>query len=352
MSAEALVRVGDFSPQLAEMRRLSLRPGPQYGGFPHALDRGVRRRVQRRELGGARIGRSGLELPSSSRPASRGRPELKFPGIYWVPARCHPPRQVAETARLKSFLGEVHDKMDTTYVNGRWVGASSWVENPRVYEIPAGALRPGRNVIAVRVFKAKAAGGFLSSGETLRLQLADGSSLPLAGTWQTAMGFEARPPQALPLDLENYPTMPAALYNGMIAPVAPLALAGCIWYQGEANTTRAAQYRKLLPALIADSGAIISRQSRSSLLYRQPSPPFTAHRARTGHRRLGRTARRPRPRRRRPCPAPAWPSPSTRAMRPISIPTRSRSSANASPSARWPVTTTSTWSTRGRPCNQ
>jgi sialate O-acetylesterase len=46
--------------------------------------------------------------------------------------------------------------------------------------------------------------------------------------------------------------MPAVLHNGMIAPVAPLAIAGAIWYQGEANASRAAQYRKLLPAMIAD----------------------------------------------------------------------------------------------------
>ena len=38
----------------------------------------------------------------------------------------------------------------------------------------------------------------------------------------------------------------------MIAPVAPLAISGAIWYQGESNTERATQYRKLLPAMIAD----------------------------------------------------------------------------------------------------
>jgi hypothetical protein len=48
------------------------------------------------------------------------------------------------------------------------------------------------------------------------------------------------------------PDTPAILYNGMIAPVAPLAVSGAIWYQGESNTERAAQYRKLLAAMIAD----------------------------------------------------------------------------------------------------
>jgi sialate O-acetylesterase len=46
--------------------------------------------------------------------------------------------------------------------------------------------------------------------------------------------------------------MPAVLYNGMVAPVAPLAITGAIWYQGEANASHASQYRSLLPAMIAD----------------------------------------------------------------------------------------------------
>jgi len=40
------------------------------------------------------------------------------------------------------------------------------------------------------------------------------------------------------------------LYNHMIAPLAPGAIRGFLWYQGEANRTRPKQYGKLLPALI------------------------------------------------------------------------------------------------------
>lgn len=46
------------------------------------------------------------------------------------------------------------------------------------------------------------------------------------------------------------PSRPAGLYNGMIAPLVPYAMRGAIWYQGEANASRAMQYRKLLPAMI------------------------------------------------------------------------------------------------------
>jgi len=43
---------------------------------------------------------------------------------------------------------------------------------------------------------------------------------------------------------------PACLYNGMIAPLQPYAIRGVIWYQGEANTGRAYQYRTLFPTMI------------------------------------------------------------------------------------------------------
>lgn len=43
---------------------------------------------------------------------------------------------------------------------------------------------------------------------------------------------------------------PAGLNNGMIAPLAPYALRGAIWYQGESNAGKAAQYNTLFSAMI------------------------------------------------------------------------------------------------------
>jgi sialate O-acetylesterase len=160
------------------------------------------------------------------------------------------------------------------------VGASSWVENPRVYEIGPGTLKAGRNVIAVRIFIHGNGGGFLSPAETLRIQFPDGASVPLAGVWRVARSVDAPPPHPQPLDTENYPTMPAVLYNGMIAPIAPLSLTGAIWYQGEANTSRPRQYRKLLPALIADWRRAFGQGDFP--FYIAGLPAFTRHRPEPG----------------------------------------------------------------------
>ena len=47
---------------------------------------------------------------------------------------------------------------------------------------------------------------------------------------------------------------PAALYNGMIAPLTPFAIRGVIWYQGEANSgpERASLYARLFQTMIRD----------------------------------------------------------------------------------------------------
>jgi sialate O-acetylesterase len=142
--------------------------------------------------------------------------------------------------------------MDTAYINGVEVGASAWVENPRVYFIRDGVLKPGKNVVAIRVLKTKPDGGFLGKAADLHLSLADKSSIPLAGRWVGQMSVDARPPHAMPIGYENWPVMPSVLYEGMLAPLAPLSISGALWYQGEQNSDRGFQYRKILPVMIAD----------------------------------------------------------------------------------------------------
>jgi sialate O-acetylesterase len=44
--------------------------------------------------------------------------------------------------------------------------------------------------------------------------------------------------------------VPSELYNGMIHPLIPYAIAGAIWYQGESNAGRAYEYSRLFPTMI------------------------------------------------------------------------------------------------------
>jgi len=85
----------------------------------------------------------------------------------------------------------------------------------------------------------------------MKLAAGPGDSIALAGEWsyRIALDLAALPPR--PLDPDD-PNQPGVLADGMIAPLVPYALRGVIWYQGEANVSRARQYRALFPRMIDD----------------------------------------------------------------------------------------------------
>ena len=56
-------------------------------------------------------------------------------------------------------------------------------------------------------------------------------------------------PSLMPMGLGTQ-RQPSALFNGMLAPLQPYAIRGNLWYQGEANWDRPAEYAELFPAMI------------------------------------------------------------------------------------------------------
>ena len=66
--------------------------------------------------------------------------------------------------------------------------------------------------------------------------------------WQLASDNARREGTAVP----NRPNRRrySELYNAMIAPLTRFPIKGVLWYQGESNSSRAMQYRELLPAMI------------------------------------------------------------------------------------------------------
>jgi sialate O-acetylesterase len=173
----------------------------------------------------------------------------KFDGVVWFQREVILPDTIpAGTATL--LLGTVDD-MDTTWINGTKVGESFSYAQNRQYQVQPSALKPGRNVLTIRVLDTGGPGGLMTP-DKLALRLGDGSEISLVGGWRYGVGANLSKSSPLPaLALDN-PNVPTLLYNGMIAPVAPLAMKGAIWYQGESNAGRAQQYQRLLPAMIGD----------------------------------------------------------------------------------------------------
>lgn len=262
-SEAALRPLHDFDVPLAELDRLKMENAPDYGNY-------VMHWYDEYDVG-QKNNWAAPDLDDSnwkSVPVPGGFAELGVPdtaAVVWFRKEITLPDPLPKPTAPQSnpvpspfprggnmiSLGEI-ERMDTVYINGTEVGGSAWVENPRRYFIRDSILTPGRNVIAIRVLKTKPDGGFLSKPEEVHLTLADQTSIPLAGQWKAKLSVDARPPQPLPIAYENWPVMPSVLYEGMLVPIAPLSITGAIWYQGEQNSPRGYQYRKLLPAMIAD----------------------------------------------------------------------------------------------------
>jgi sialate O-acetylesterase len=66
---------------------------------------------------------------------------------------------------------------------------------------------------------------------------------------KTAGTKNLQPRPRTPATLDS-PGRPGGLFNGMIAPLQPAAIRGFIWYQGESNVSRPAEYAELFPAMI------------------------------------------------------------------------------------------------------
>lgn len=167
-------------------------------------------------------------------------------GVVWFRKEITLPASVQrKTAKL--FLGRIVDA-DQTYVNGRQVGNITYQYPPRRYTVPAGLLKPGKNIIVVRVTNTSGKGGFVPD-KRYYLAIA-GDTTDLRGDWQYKVGQVFEPVSLKPeFSAQNEPT---GLYNTMVAPVINYTIKGMVWYQGESNTSRAFEYGKLLKALIAD----------------------------------------------------------------------------------------------------
>jgi len=245
-SAAALRPLYDYDIPLAALSRYAAEGGPAYGNYimPWYDEYDIGLKQDWYSPAHEPSGWKNVRLPGGF--AGLGVPVT--PAVAWFRKEITLPGPLPGGLTLIS-LGEIQ-RMDSVYVNGTFVGGSAWVEHPRIYPIPPGVLKPGRNLIAIRIFKTEPHGGFLDAPSEFQLTLGDHTVIPLAGSWQGRISVDARPPHPMPLHFANWPVMPAVLYNGMLVPVAPLSIAGAIWYQGAQNSPRGYEYRRLLPAVI------------------------------------------------------------------------------------------------------
>ena len=151
-------------------------------------------------------------------------------------------------ARL--FLGCIVDA-DSTFVNGKFVGHITYQYPPRRYILPSGLLKPGKNLIVIKLINTGGKGGFVPD-KNYSLH-ANGQQIDLRGDWDYQVARVIDPVTDSTVSdewiMKNSIT---GLYNTMVAPATHYAIKGFLWNQGESNISNPGNYDKYLIALIND----------------------------------------------------------------------------------------------------
>jgi sialate O-acetylesterase len=182
-------------------------------------------------------------------------PKSKRPIIGTIWLRQHIQVDKAHAGKpARLLLGTLFDQ-DITYLNGKEIGHTYYQYPPRRYDIPEGMLREGDNVITVRFINKYGMAHFIPEKPYMLAFGDDRKSLnplptdviPLSENWQMHLGTEMPSCPSGDISLQNLPT---TLYNAVLHPLAPYALSGVVWYQGESNTGHPAPYANYLKKMI------------------------------------------------------------------------------------------------------
>ncbi|MDE1938532.1 MAG: sialate O-acetylesterase [Alphaproteobacteria bacterium] len=170
-----------------------------------------------------------------------------FNGIVWL--REHVTLTAAQAkSAAKLSLGPI-DQADIAWVNGTEVGALEGYDVNRNYDVPAGTLHAGDNLIALGV---QGGAGILWPADKMTLALGDGTVVPLANAWRYKLSATMDQTGVIP----DVPWLNqfglTDLYNGMIEPLSHVPVSGILWYQGESDAGHPEEYARLLPAMIGN----------------------------------------------------------------------------------------------------
>ncbi|MDQ0064838.1 sialate O-acetylesterase [Chryseobacterium lathyri] len=178
-------------------------------------------------------------------PGSWEDKEGSFEGVIWFRKEVNLTKNQAQKAAFLN-LGRIKDA-DVTYINGKKVGNVTYEYPPRWYDIPAGVLKEGKNVIAVRITNGSGKGQFIAD-KPYYLEI-DGNKIDLKTEWKYKIGAKMEKMAPGQTFIRWKPT---GLYNAMIHPLINYNIKGAIWYQGESNTGKPKEYGDLLTTMIND----------------------------------------------------------------------------------------------------
>lgn len=167
-------------------------------------------------------------------------------GVVWIKKTITVPKTMLGKPVFLE-MGLVED-IDSTYINGTFVGSKDNKYLVRRYEVPQGVLKAGENIIVIRIINRENKGG-ITPGKQYRLVNQNGS-VDLAGQWHYKVGYAtAAIPSKTFTRVEFLPTIQ---YHSRIEPLIGYTIKGAAWYQGESNSGKAGEYQRLLSTMIKD----------------------------------------------------------------------------------------------------
>ena len=165
-------------------------------------------------------------------------------GVVWFRKKVNIPASVVGK-KAKIILGRIVDA-DSVFINGKFIGNTTYLYPRRRYDIPTGILREGENTIVIRVVNSSDRGGFVFD-KPYQIQT-ENDTIDLKGEWKFKVG-DIMPSLASQTFIR---WMPMGLYNAMISPLLNYKIKGAIWYQGESNAGRPGDYYDLFSTMITD----------------------------------------------------------------------------------------------------
>lgn len=166
----------------------------------------------------------------------------KVNGIFWFKKHIHVPASMLGKP-IKLLLGRIVDA-DSVFINGKFVGATSYQYPPRRYLLHPDLLTLGENTITIKLTNNAGEGGFIKDKS---YQLIAGlDTINLQGKWKYRLGAKTEPAPSQTFIRWK----PVGLYNAMIAPLVNYQIKAVLWYQGESNTAKPLEYYRLMEGLI------------------------------------------------------------------------------------------------------
>ncbi len=171
-------------------------------------------------------------------------PDFKNGAVWFRKEIIVPASMPGKPAKIE--LGRITDA-DSVFINGIFVGNTTYQYPARRYEFKNNILKEGKNVIVIRVVSSSGKGGFAPAKRYELTTATD--TITLSGNWKYKIGSKQQSPYPSTTTIRF---KPGGLYNAMIAPLINYSIKGTIWYQGETNSNYPNNYRSVMQTLIED----------------------------------------------------------------------------------------------------